>query len=87
MTPAARVSAAIEILDAVLDGARAETALTRWGRAYPIRAMRRTRGLRRPAAGLTWARRGEGGKRKKETEREQATPHAQKTAPKANQVL
>ena len=33
MTPAARVSAAIEILDAVLDGARAETALTRWGRA------------------------------------------------------
>ena len=32
MTPAARVSAAIEILDAVLDGARAETALTRWGR-------------------------------------------------------
>ena len=33
MTPAARVSAAIDILDAVLDGARAETALTRWGRA------------------------------------------------------
>ena len=33
MTPAARVTAAIEILDAVLDGARAETALTRWGRA------------------------------------------------------
>lgn len=33
MTPDARVSAAIEILDAVLDGARAETALTRWGRA------------------------------------------------------
>jgi 16S rRNA (cytosine967-C5)-methyltransferase len=33
MTPAARVSAAIEILDAVLDGARAETALARWGRA------------------------------------------------------
>ena len=33
MTPAARVSAAIEILDAVLEGARAETALTRWGRA------------------------------------------------------
>ena len=33
MTPAARVSAAIEILDAVLDGTRAETALTRWGRA------------------------------------------------------
>ena len=32
MTPAARVSAAIEILDAVLEG-RAETALTRWGRA------------------------------------------------------
>ncbi len=32
MTPAARVSAAIEILDAVLHGARAETALTRWGR-------------------------------------------------------
>jgi 16S rRNA (cytosine967-C5)-methyltransferase len=33
MTPAARVSAAIDILDGVLDGARAETALTRWGRA------------------------------------------------------
>ena len=33
MTPAARVSAAIDILDAVLEGARAETALTRWGRA------------------------------------------------------
>lgn len=33
MTPAARISAAIDILDAVLDGARAETALTRWGRA------------------------------------------------------
>ena len=33
MTPAARVSAAIKILDAVLDGARAETALTHWGRA------------------------------------------------------
>ena len=33
MTPAARVSAAIDILDGILEGARAETALTRWGRA------------------------------------------------------
>jgi len=33
MTPAARVSAAIEILDSVLGGLRAETVLTRWGRA------------------------------------------------------
>ena len=33
MTPAARVSAAIDILDLVLDGARAETSLTRWARA------------------------------------------------------
>lgn len=32
MTPAARVSAAIEILDLVLDGARAETSLKRWAR-------------------------------------------------------
>ena len=33
MTPAARVSAAIDILDGILEGVRAETALTRWGRA------------------------------------------------------
>lgn len=33
MTPAARLAAAIEVLDAVLDGAAAEQALTRWGRA------------------------------------------------------
>lgn len=33
MTPAARVSAAIEILDQILDGAAAEQALTRWARA------------------------------------------------------
>ena len=40
MTPAARVSAAIEILDAVLEGARAETALTRWGGPIDMRDQR-----------------------------------------------
>ncbi len=34
MTPAARVAAAIEVLDAVFDGASAEVALSRWGRAH-----------------------------------------------------
>ena len=33
MTPAARLSAAIEILDRILAGAPAEQALTNWGRA------------------------------------------------------
>ncbi len=33
MTPAARVSAAIEVLDLILSGANAEVALTNWGRA------------------------------------------------------
>ena len=33
MTPAARLSAAIEILDRILAGAAAEPALTNWGRA------------------------------------------------------
>ncbi|TKA94531.1 RsmB/NOP family class I SAM-dependent RNA methyltransferase, partial [Cereibacter changlensis] len=33
MTPSARLSAAIEILDRVLAGASAEQALTNWGRA------------------------------------------------------
>lgn len=34
MTPAARVAAAIEVLDAVLDGQPAEQALSQWGRAH-----------------------------------------------------
>ncbi len=34
MTPAARLAAAIEVLDAVLDGASPEAALTGWGRAH-----------------------------------------------------
>ena len=33
MTPAARVSAAIEVLDLILSGTNAEVALTNWGRA------------------------------------------------------
>lgn len=33
MTPGARISAAIEVLDRILAGARAEVALTNWGRA------------------------------------------------------
>ena len=33
MTPAARLSAAIDILDRILSGAAAEQALTNWGRA------------------------------------------------------
>ena len=34
MTPAARLAAAIEVLDTVLDGAAPEAALTGWGRAH-----------------------------------------------------
>ena len=34
MTPAARVAAAIEVLDAILDGATPEKALTGWGRSH-----------------------------------------------------
>ena len=34
MTPAARVSAAIEILDRILGGEAPEPALTNWGRAH-----------------------------------------------------
>lgn len=34
MTPAARVAAAIEVLDAVLEGQPAEQALSQWGRAH-----------------------------------------------------
>ena len=34
MTPAARVQAAIEVLDIILDGAAAEQALSRWARGH-----------------------------------------------------
>ncbi|MGL6210950.1 MAG: RsmB/NOP family class I SAM-dependent RNA methyltransferase, partial [Paracoccaceae bacterium] len=34
MTPAARLSAAIEVLDAILSGQTAEVALTSWGRSH-----------------------------------------------------
>ena len=67
MIPAARLSAAIEVLDAILIGQNAEAALTEWGRAhrfagagdrYAIRdlvfdALRRKRSYAAMGGGMT----------------------------------